>query len=207
MKFILTACLCFIAITFNNCSICSCKKVPCPGFNDVQFTSWFPYTANQEIIFKNAGSYDTITIGSIDNSNAYDARQGCYNPDHGCYMNSFISSSQLTGNGYKFSLVYHTVTPFESGSTTKEITFQLYGFNVRGSEINDQGVQMIFPAFYSSQYFPSITVGGSVFNNVQLIKKDTADGNYAGPYKIYVAKNTGLVAYENYPDLKTWVKQ
>jgi hypothetical protein len=46
------------------------------------------------------------------------------------------------------------------------------------------------------------------FSNVQLIAKDTAANNkIAGPYKIYLAKDVGIVAYEIYPDLELRVKQ
>jgi len=53
-----------------------------------------------------------------------------------------------------------------------------------------------------------MNIGGKSFSNVQLITKDTAAGyKNAGTYKIFLAKNVGIIAYENYPDLRLWIKQ
>ena len=61
---------------------------------------------------------------------------------------------------------------------------------------------------FDSNYYPSLNIGGKTLSSVRLITKDTAGNNkIAGPYKIFIAKNVGIVAYEIYPDLELRVKQ
>jgi hypothetical protein len=99
------------------------------------------------------------------------------------------------------------MTPFESATSQKDITLVLYQFNCDASEIADTGLVSRYPSF-STNYYASLNISGAVYYNVQMIKKDTtSNSKEAGPYKVYLAKNIGIVAYENYPDLKTWIKQ
>ena len=205
MKFILTACLFFILLIFNNCNVCSCKKVPCPGFNNSLFTSWFPYTINQQIFFKNGSSTDTVTILNVVNSDPYDASQGCYNGALGCNTSSQIYSGERTGDRPKLQIYYGSQTPFESTTTSENINLTLRQFNCTAKTITDQGLQVVVSPLFSVQFFSSVVIAGNTYNNVQLIRRDTND--YTGPYKVYLEKNTGIVAFENYPDLQTWVKQ
>jgi hypothetical protein len=198
MKFFLAICLSFIIIFLTNCTVCSCKKVPCPAFNDSNFSAWFPYSTGQQIIFNNNSSFDTISF-YVDKSEAYEATQGCYGASGGCTAQCSVYSNELSSSyNRKLQIVIY-------GTSPKNISFNLYQFSCTASDILDTG--LVAPSS-SSKYYSSLQIGNSVYNQVQLIQKDTS-GNiiYQGPYKIYFAKNQGIVAYENYPDLRTWIKQ
>lgn len=193
----------------TSCTVCTCKKVPCPGFSDPEFTSWFSYTISQQIIFKSDSLTDTITIASLNKSDSYDAEKGCYNGDNGCTMHYHIYSGETQSDfAPKFSVNFVAQTPFESSVATKQISLRFYNFSFIASGINNQGL-LIDPGIYSSQYDASLNIRGNIYNNVQTIMKDTSGSNNktAGPYKIYLTQNLGMIGYEDYPGLQTWIKQ
>ena len=206
---LLTSILLLTIYTFNSCSICSCKKVSCSAFEDASFINWFAYQQEQQIIFKYQSSFDTITLQNIYKSEAYEASQGCYNGDDGCHKTMSTESKEIAANfKRKLSLTYFSQTPFGSSSaTTKSISLFLQGFNCTASDINDQGL-VLPPGFYSGNYSPSLSINGTTFNNVQTITRDTTAGISAQePYKVYLSKGIGLIAYEMFPGHQLWVKQ
>ena len=192
----------------DSCSICSCKKVPCSAFEDLHFQNWFNYQPEHQLIFKNQSAYDTITLQSIYKSEAYEASQGCYNGDVGCSQNLSIESNEIATNAKrKLSLNYFSQTPFGSSVSSKSITLWLQGFNCSANDINDQGL-VIPPGIYTGNFSPSLTINGVVYSNVQTITKDTTiDLSIPYPYKVYLSKGQGLVAYEIFPTHEMWVKQ
>ncbi len=196
-------------VFFDSCQVCSCKKVPCPAFNDPEFINWFPYAVYQKIIFSNNSLTDTITIDHLDRSVGYEANKGCFHSASGCAMNYYLSSQEILSNySSKFFLGFSSQTPFESSVTTKGITLKFYNFICNGSDVNSQGLELN-TGIYSSQYHPSLTIAGHLYNNVQVVTKDTTSvGNKTGGvYKIFLAKNQGMIGYEDYPALSTWIKQ
>lgn len=200
--------LLFTIYFFKGCTICSCKKVPCPAFEDINFQNWFSYQQGQQIIFKHQSAYDTIHLMTFQKSEAYEASQGCYNGDDGCNQSLSISSNELTTNfRQKFAVDYISLTGFGSSSSAKSIRFFLNGFNCSASDINEQGL-VLQPGQYSSTYSPSLTLNGTTYNNVQTITRDTtADISSQQPYKVYLSKGNGVVAYEIFPTRDQWIKQ
>jgi hypothetical protein len=201
MKLILTICLSFTAILFDHCTVCSCKKIPCPAFNDTSFSRWFPYNTDDKVIFQSTSLSDTISL-YVAKSEAYEATQGCFGANGGCTGgNCQIYSNELSTSYNRKLLVC-----IFSGSL-KNISFDFYQFNCQATDITDTGLVLLDTYSYSI-YYPSLNIGGKTFSNVQLIAKDTAANNkIAGPYKIFLAKDVGIVAYEIYPDLELLVKQ
>jgi len=196
-------------LVFQSCQVCSCKKVPCPAFNDPEFINWFPYTPDQKTIFRYNLLTDTITIGRLEKSEAYEAGKGCYHGDIGCNMRYHVYSQEMLSNySYKFTVNFGSQTPFESSVTTRSFSLKFYTFICDANDINSEGL-LLKPGIFSSHYYPSLNIAGSVYNNVQLIIKDTTNSSnkMAGPYKIYLAKNQGMIGYEDYPALRTWIKQ
>ena len=206
---LLTSFLLLTIYTYNSCSICSCKKVSCSAFEDVNFINWFAYQQDQQIIFKYQSVFDTITLQSIYKSEAYEASQGCYNGDDGCHKTMSTESKEIAANfKRKLSLTYFSQTPFGSSSaSTKSISLFVQGFNCTASDINDQG--FVLPlGLYSSSYSSSLSINGTTFNNVQTITRDTTINISAQePFKVYLSKGTGLIAYEMFPTHQLWVKQ
>ena len=194
---------------FNGCQVCSCKKVPCPSFNDPDALSLFPYSVNQKIVLGNSSNTDTITIAYADQSPAYDADRGCVNGANACNTNYRVQSREMLANGpAKLEMDFSSSTPFGSAVTTNYISLRLYNFNFTGWISSSQGLQPN-SVIYSVQHYNSVNIGGNTFSNVDLVIKDTTNSSNKthGPYKVYLAKNQGLVAYENYPALDMWVKQ
>ena len=200
--------LLFTIYFFKGCTICSCKKVPCPAFEDANFLNWFSYQQGQQIIFKYQSASDTINLLPFQKSEAYEASQGCYNGDDGCNQTLSIWSNEVTSNfRQKLTISYFSLTGFGSSTSTKSIRFFLNGFNCSASDINDQGL-VLQPGLYSSVYSPSLTINGIPYNNVQTITRDTtADILAQQPYKVYLSKGAGLIAYEIFPTRNLWVKQ
>jgi len=193
----------------TGCEVCSCKKIPCPEFNAPEFLHWLPYTSSQKIVFRNNSLFDTITIDRIDKSASYEASKGCLHGDNGCTMNYWLSSAEAQPDYTpKFSVDFMSTTPFESSNASKNIALRFYNFTCAASGVDDQGL-LIEPGAYSSQYYASFNMAGNIYNNVQVIIKDTSGstGKTSGPYKIYLAKDQGMVGYEHYPGLQTWIKE
>ena len=209
MRTLLLPCILLLIIYFfHGCTTCTCKKVPCGAFEDVSFQNWFAYQPEQKIIFKYLATYDTITLESFYKSEAYEASQGCYNGDEGCNQHVTIASKETATNlRRKLTLSYGSQIPFGSSDTTKSISLFVQGFNCSASDINDHGL-VLLPGLYSSNYSTTLSINGITFNNVQTITRDTtADILAQQPYKVYLSKGTGLMAYEMFPSHQLWVKQ
>jgi hypothetical protein len=206
MRFLLAIFLSFIIFLFDHCSICSCKQVPCPAFSDNNFSQWFPYSNGDTVIFQSSSEFDTIRFSGIEKSSSYDASRGCYNGSSGCTANCHIVSNEIFGSyNRKFQVSISIITPFGSTNPTRLVSFNLYGFSSQANNIADTG---LVASSFPSKYFTTLNIGNKIYDNVQVIQQDTAGTtNYAGPYKIYLEKNQGMIAYENYPDLKLWIKR
>jgi hypothetical protein len=202
--------LLFTIYIFHGCSNCSCKKVPCPAFSDASFESWLPYQPGQQLVFKNQSSFDTITLSGINKSEAYEANQGCYNGDNGCYQDLSIGSNEVagtTGNYMrKFSVNYFSTTTFSSSAYQKTIELQLREFKFTANDFSEMGFA-IATGLYSGSFSPSTMLNGTSYNNVQIIVRDTTDISLQQPYKVYLSKGVGLIAYETCPTRALWVKQ
>jgi hypothetical protein len=213
MRFILAICVFIVAIFSERCTICSCKQVPCPAFNDSDFAKWFPYAGGEILIFQNASAFDTINIGGVQKSSSYDANQGCSSGNNGCTASCTISTDDLSPAFVrKLQVTISTVTPFGSNQPTRQINLAFYELSCMANGLADTGLVEIHSidsiSHFTSNYYSSMNIGGHAFNSVQLIEMDTSStSKYSGPYKIFLAKNAGIVAYETYPDVKLWTKQ
>jgi len=204
---LLTLILLFTIYIFHGCAICTCKKVSCPAFDDVNFLNWFSYQQSQ-VIFKYQSAYDTINLLPFEKSEAYEASQGCYNGSSGCSQRlSIVSHEVAVDFRQKFRVYYSSLTPFGASVSTKSITLFLQGFTCSASDINDQGL-VLPPGLYNSNYSPTLPIDGTTFNNVQTITRDTTiDISAQQPFKVYLSKGVGLIAYEMFPSHQLWVKQ
>ena len=196
MKLILTCCLCLVLFFFNSCSNCSCKKVPCSAFDDPDFLTWFPYKTGQQIVFHSNSGEDTINL-HVDKSEPYEATQGCFGASGGCFAHCDIYSFELPGT-YNRKLQISETQP-------SAITFYFYQLNLLATRMSDTG--FVVSSAAATKFYPSLSLANNTWQNVQLITRDTSIKEPDGPYKVYIARGLGIVAYENYPDLAVWVKQ
>ena len=198
----------FIVYIFNSCSICTCKKISCPAFEDVKFETWFAayQTANQSV-FKYQSSYDTITLGSPLKNEAYEGSQGCYGGSRGCSEDFHVASNQLTTNfRQKLTLTCYSMPTLDGSETPKRISFWLMGFNCTAIDINDQGL-VLGPGAYSGSYSVSLSINGTTYSNIQTITRDTTMDSTPAPFKVYLSKGAGIIAYEMFPSHELWIKQ
>ena len=204
----LTGILLLTIYSFNSCNICSCKKIPCPAFENTDFQNWFAYSPGQQIIFKHQAAYDTIHLSGFRGNDAYEASQGCYHSDYGCDQYVNISSYEIIPNyREKLSIRYGSQTPFGSTETKKSISLFVRGFDCSATDINSQGL-VLRAGSYSGSYSPSLVINGVSYNSVQTILRDTLVDTFTQqPYKVYIGKGTGLIAYEMFPSHELWIKQ
>jgi len=189
-------------LTLHSCTVCSCKTVPCPAYANVSFDAWFPYDSGQVIEFKSTGGItDTITIGQIETTSAYDAQQGCYHSDNGCNTRKYIY-----GSG-KMTAEYFSSADWNGKLVDKHCFFQLYDFVAAGSDISDTGIVFTTPPpNYRSQYITALTLNGKTYNNLQVFERDSASLK-ENIYKVYIARDIGLLAYEYYPAKILFIKK
>ena len=69
------------------CCIClaGCKKkIDCPSFSSTAVTTWFPYVANQSLLFQNeAGEQQTYTMQNTVSTEAYSYTPGGFTGNSG----------------------------------------------------------------------------------------------------------------------------
>ena len=189
---------------FNSCNACSCKTILCPAFEDADFQTWFAaYQSNQKSIFKYQSTYDTITTSVPHKNEAYETKQGClFGNRGGCLLSFSVGSDEIATNmRRKLSISYM------GGPGSSSISLSVMGFDCSAIDLNDQGL-VLSPGRYTGSYAASLTLNGTSFNNVQVITRDTTMDQLTGqPYKVYLSKGTGLIAYEIFPSRQLWVKQ
>ena len=193
----------FLGYSFHSCNVCTCKKISCPAFEDVDFQTWFAaYQSSQRSIFKYQSTFDTITTPAPHKNEAYEASQGCYGRSQGCAMDFSVGSNEITASfKRKLSIEYF------GGPGSSSISLWVMGFDCNARDVNEQGL-VLSSLGYSSNYAGSLILNGTTFNNVQVITRDTTMNHFTEqPYKVYLGKGTGLIAYEIFPSLQLWVKQ
>lgn len=168
-----------IELTF---SFCGRKK--CEGFMDAVYDQWLPYTTNQLIIYNSSIHADTIFITNVTKSEPYETSGGFESKGCGVTQASIFSSSTL-----QFSVYAE-----QSGSTYLDFNFG--GFYISQQSLNDSGfIVKSGDRTYFSSYQNTVLLNNQQFSNVQVLLKDTLV--YKNDvYKIWLAKNKGIVAYQ-----------
>ena len=185
-------------------SFCS-KNDYCPAFADAAFNEWFPYQAGQTVYYKTADNKkDSLYNFKVNKSEAKTVHHGFLSPPFYCDDYAFIESQNVDSASSFLYLTYDIYT----AQNFKNLQLSVNNFLVNGSDINDSGIvikSLEYPV--KSSYFNSLSLGGKVFSNVQALENDTVIFKNPGVYKIWLAKNMGVIGYEEYPSLTIWVKQ
>jgi hypothetical protein len=148
---------------------------------------------------------DTFTLSHADSSIDKEANKGCAEGSNACASTLQTSSYELTPSGsLKFQLVYRSITGWD-GVSNKQISIQVKNFSVMASNVYDTGFVCHANGIYTA-YAPAITLRSKIYSNVQMIQVDT-NAKVSGVYKIYLSKNSGLVAYEEYPTHELWIRE
>ena len=212
MKIYLCA-ACFIAVYFfSGCTMCSTKKVPCNGFNEPAFAQWFPYTENTRLLFKNLASSDTFSylISNVYKTVPYEATRGGYNNrTEGCISSIEISSDNNgTAAGY-LDIFYSAKEYFDNGPVEKGMSISFKKGDWNCGEITATGFATI-----SNIQAPVISINNNVlFENgityptVITLTNDTLFNKTEKAYKLFIAKNIGIIGCEIYPSKQKYVIQ
>ncbi len=192
---------------FSSCYECSDKSVTCTGYTEKGFSTWFPYAVNDKVIFSSGAAKDTFTIRTVYVSNPYQDRVSARHPF--CNAEKSITSVEVNNNGAgklfisngQFNDVY------ASQQSVENLQIYLRGGGFAGKGISDTGIMRKDSDNQTSQFFSSLQMGSITYTNVQVIMADTLTAKNSRPYKIWISKNHGIIAYEEYPGKNLWLKQ
>ena len=181
-------------------SVCSCKQVPCPGYRNTNFDQWFPYDSSQQITFIDSiGKLsETITIFQISTNDPYDAKQGCATANIGCSSNKYIYASNV-------SFTYASTADWSGSLLDSSYAITVHEFSMNAKSLGNAGFGNLSQP---SEFYNTISLNGKNFQNVQAIwMADSANIQQESVYKIFIQKNTGLLAYQYYPSKTILVKK
>jgi hypothetical protein len=217
MKFI--AFLLFIVCLFYlcGCTMCSTKQVDCAAFNETAFGKWFPYNDSSRIFFKNTITADTFgyLIAYTKTSEADKTNRG------GGYGNANLpcgTSAYITSNNYDNSpfgviqINYLTRQEVDNGPSTKNLGVHFNNADWAGGEIFENSFAVSFnsgsvpPAkIDSAQNF--LFDNGITYSQVVILISDTSFNKTDRAYKLFIAKNVGIIGCEMFPSKQKWVMQ
>lgn len=174
----------------------------CPAFQDNFYDQWFPYVPSQAIRFRTAsGVENTILIDRVDKTPDYKY----YTPGGGnCNPKVTVRSSDLNSTSIPFLLEYSTAAQANGLNISIKHTI-IYAQNFKDTGINQlTGSNQRFNRF---QFLSSFTINGKTYPNVQIISRDTMVDKASDIFKVIIAKQVGILSFEEYPTLLRWVKQ
>jgi hypothetical protein len=191
-----------LVLLFYSCGICS-KKIDCPGFKDNVLVSLFPYSDNQQLVFRTGNEQNIFTLKNTETTEPYQTTSGFSSPTVECYAKKVFASTETDSAGQsRFGVVLSVSDYGREAQVMVNRTYLMF------ENIQDTGFQFVtiqqFPA--RLQYLSSLTLGTRNIANVISATRDTAM-KLSGIFKIYYTKTEGIVGYAEYPSLKTWVKQ
>lgn len=193
----------FLILVEVGFSFCSKKK--CGGFADANFDNWFPYKEGQTLYFlSNKNDRDTFSGLTVTKSQPFETGGGYSRGE--CSSNAEIRNGLYTSPDY-LNISYSKFE--ESGSSNylnfviKNSGFIAFGLNDSGFVVNNYGSK---PPIKTT-YYDTYNFNGTNYNKLQIVETDTTASKTNAVYKIWLAKNVGIVGYESYPTLERWAKQ
>jgi hypothetical protein len=188
---------------YTSCGICS-KKIDCAGFDDKELTAWFPYSDGELLIFRNnVNEQQSFTLKNTYTSQPYQGTGGFSNTLRCSAERDFESIEKDSSGRTKFLLNLQVSSNTRSGLMNINQT-PIYFNNLTDTCF----LQVIITSTITRQEkLTSFNTGSNSFTNVTVATADTNSTKTQGIYKLYFSKNVGLIAYSEYPSLKTWIKQ
>jgi len=187
-------------ILVQSCNdVCSCKQVPCPGYNNINFDEWFPYDSAQQIIYTDSLALhsDTATILGVSTRAPYDAKKGCNSANNGCSSNKYIYSNFL-------SFSYNSSSDWNGALIDSTYSVNVHDFSAQAKILKTTGFDSLN---MPSAFYSEIKLNGKAYHNVQVITRTDTIKINEGVYKIFIQKITGLLAYQYYPSHTLLVKK
>ena len=199
------------SLAFLSCNICT-KKVFCPDFHDETLESWFPLANRKVFTFKTSNNdIKTFTFDTVMTSQPYTADQ---TRGSGCFADQKAISKETDAQGKPaLSITLQMENPFYENGIEKRVLVQLLGLNFTGTNmVMSEGFRQVINESHGGygmlKSIPAIQLGGKTFYNVQSIYFDTISNLPKAPvYKVYIANNHGIIAYETYRPVMLWVRE
>ena len=200
-------CLAYI----SGCTTCSTKKITCPAFDEPAFAKWFPYNDSTRMIYKNLLTADTFSYAiSMKNiSGTYETSTGGYsNANPGCDASAYFASSNYYNNPFGTIGITYTINNWQS---VKKLDLHFNNADWAAGEIfeNSFGVSLDYGGgvakIDSAQNF--VFDNGITYQQVVMLTNDTATNKIERAYKLFIAKNIGIIGCEMFPSKQKWVIQ
>lgn len=198
-RFLISQIRAYVLVIFLLIASCIKKKdyPQCVGFNDLKFTLWFPYHINQSLYFQSSLSptiIDTFKISVVDKSNPF--QKNAFSSGDSCSSSIKIQAPKER-NGFNLSVNY-LKNQYYRGETYNSMTLSIVNSGWRFDGINEAGLILEDKPNIEvkSAYFKDLTLNGINFKEVQQIEKDTIKVPIGAVYKIWLAKNKGLIAFK-----------
>jgi hypothetical protein len=183
-----------------------CGKKTCFAFNNAYYDSWFPYKQKQSIVFASGSELDTLKITFVDRSKQEEISMG--------YGTSKCSPRASSSGGFnqRDSITAYSFSSdcyLEENATNPRGNLRLKGFAISWQSIADTGITL---SAYSSddcysRFQESFTINGASYSNVQVITPNENGKSSSGISNVYIAKNMGIIGFEEYPSGLLWIKQ
>jgi hypothetical protein len=159
-----------------------------------------PLTNGQQLLFiSDTGRIEKYKL-IVNKTQPYEYQSGCYGSGsaYGCLNQLDINSFDSTG----------TIKDFRINYLNKRTEIIIKSRAFKFSDITPGGfiVDSVYTNIRSS-YFTFYTIKNVIFSDVQAIMTDTLIDKTGKVYKIFLAKNKGLVGFETFPEKETWLVQ
>lgn len=188
---------------YTSCGMCS-KKIDCAGFDDKELTAWFPYSDGELLTFRNnLNEKHSFTLKNTHTTQPYQRTGGFSNTLRCEAEKVFESMEKDTSGRANYSLTLQVY------SGTKSALMNINRTSVYFNNLTDTGFLQVIIAtrITTKEKLTTFNTGSNFFSDVTAVTADTNATKAQGIYKLYFSKNLGLIAYSEYPSLKTWIKQ
>lgn len=194
----------FLIVIEVGFSFCSKKK--CGGFADDNFDNWLPYKEGQTLYFlSNKNDRDTFSGLSVTKSQPYETSGG-YGGGGECNSDAVIKSNFNNSPDY-LNISY---SKYQASGSNNYLNFIIKNSGFIAFDLKDSG--FVVNNYCSrppikATYYDTYNFNGTNYSKLQVIETDTTGSKTNAVYKVWLAKNVGIVGYESYPSLERWAKQ
>jgi hypothetical protein len=127
----------------------------------------------------------------------YEAKKGCYKGASGCASGKYVHSNI-------FRISYFSREDWDGVVLDSGYSIDVYDFSMQAGKLDNNGFGY---TRWPSAFLASIELNGKTYQNVQSVQRTDTANIKGGIYKIYLQRNSGLLAYEYYPSKTLLVKK
>lgn len=196
-----------LAMSLNSCSD---KTESCPAFDNTFLNQWFPYTANQSIVFQSADSnVQNLTINRVEYTEPHTVGYGAYRQKQYCNVKGTITSKQGTA-GNDITLLLTHVEQDEDNQDNNKLELRFNDMFVRFQLENgfNKVLQSDEDIMYSITAVTQADLNGAQYDNVRLVEaaNETVAANN-NMDKLYIAEGKGIIGFRVYPSKEEfWIR-